>query len=628
VYWLKFQLDNPQKTPLLLQLAQAIIPSIDFYAKADTSLVWQVQKAGFMTNLYEKSIQHHHQVFQLPTQSGTYFMRTSGTIMTLPFSIKKQAVFELHTKRQMLIIGLYIGLMLFVTLHNLFLFVSLRRFSYLHYAIFAFSMLVFVSLNNGFIVYLFPNLNIKNWYIVIASLMSIIGLSYAISFLNVRHHAPRLLPYGLAIGVLLFGSFFWWWLLPDAKLQKVFQSTLLGVYIYIVIAAITVGRRGNQVGYYFAITYIIFFISFIFNSIHERTGMFPIASPVNLISWGILIEVLLQSFLLTKRFEWEKADMEAEKDRTQAQLLEKTLENEQIVREQNVVLEGKVTERTAALEQSLVELHETQNQLIQKEKLASLGELTAGIAHEIQNPLNFVNNFSELSVDLVKELKDEIGKSSLTPEGGILIADKTYFDELFTDLSQNQEKINHHGKRASNIVKGMLEHSRTGTGEKQLTDINALCDEYLRLAYHGMRSKDRLFNAELITVFDPDLPIINVVPQEISRVLLNLINNAFYAINKKAQNTEGGYFLPKLTITTQKKAHFIEICVQDNGGGIPEAIVQKIFQPFFTNKPTGEGTGLGLSLSYDIVTKGYNGSLTVENTEGVGACFVIQLPIK
>jgi signal transduction histidine kinase len=489
-------------------------------------------------------------------------------------------------------------------------------------------MLVFVSLNNGFIVYLFPNLNIKNWYIVTSFLMSIIGLSYAISFLNLRHYAPRLLPYGLAIGVLLFSLFFGWWLLPDAKLQKVTQSTLLGVYIYIVIAAITVGRRGNQVGYYFAITYIIFFISFIFNSIHERTGMFPIASPVNLISWGILIEVLLQSFLLTKRFEWEKADMEAEKDRTQAQLLEKTLENEQIVREQNVVLEGKVTERTAALEQSLVELHETQNQLIQKEKLASLGELTAGIAHEIQNPLNFVNNFSELSVDLVKELKEEIGKSPLTPEGGILIADKTYFDELFTDLSQNQEKINHHGKRASNIVKGMLEHSRTGTGEKQLTDINALCDEYLRLAYHGMRSKDRLFNAELITVFDPDLPIINVVPQEISRVLLNLINNAFYAIHKKAQNTEGGYFLPKLTITTQKKAHFIEIRVQDNGGGIPEAIVQKIFQPFFTNKPTGEGTGLGLSLSYDIVTKGYNGSLTVENTEGVGACFVIQLPIK
>ena len=287
------------------------------------------------------------------------------------------------------------------------------------------------------------------------------------------------------------------------------------------------------------------------------------------------------------------------------------LEKQQILSTQNETLEKQVESRTA-------ELKAAQNQLIQKEKLASMGELTAGIAHEIQNPLNFVNNFSELSVDLVKDLKEEIEKPA---------QDKEYIGELFDDLSQNQEKINHHGKRASNIVKGMLEHSRASTGVKELTDINKLADEYLRLSYHGLRAKDKDFNATMETDFQDPLSKIEVIPQDIGRVLLNLINNAFYAVHEKMkQNTEGGY-LPTVTVTTQQLDNQIIIKVKDNGIGMPESVKTKVFQPFFTTKPTGQGTGLGLSLAYDIVTKGHGGELKVESKEDKFTEFIIKLPL-
>jgi two-component system NtrC family sensor kinase len=277
-----------------------------------------------------------------------------------------------------------------------------------------------------------------------------------------------------------------------------------------------------------------------------------------------------------------------------------------------------LSEQKEKVEQTLKTLQSTQAQLIQKEKLASLGELTAGIAHEIQNPLNFVNNFSEVSEELVEELEEEQQKPKRDPE---LEA------ELLGDLKQNLHKINHHGKRASAIVKGMLEHSRTGTGERQLTDINQLANEYLRLSYHGLRAKNTEFNSDYELSTDENLPNIEVVPQEIGRVLLNLINNAFYAVNERAKQGETDY-QPKVTILTKTNDNQIEIRVQDNGNGIPDSIKSKIFQPFFTTKPTGEGTGLGLSLAYDIVTKGHGGTLEIETKEGVGTTFIVKLPMQ
>jgi signal transduction histidine kinase len=286
----------------------------------------------------------------------------------------------------------------------------------------------------------------------------------------------------------------------------------------------------------------------------------------------------------------------------------------------------------AELGKSHENLKSTQAQLIQSEKMASLGELTAGIAHEIQNPLNFVNNFSEVSVDLAKELKEEFEKLDVSEK------DKEYVNEIIGDLSSNQEKINHHGKRASGIVKGMLEHSRASSGKKELTDINKLCDEYLRLAYHGLRAKDKTFNAEMVTHFDPYLPKIEVIPQDIGRVILNLITNAFYAVNERANllnlerqsgdaNLTDLAYAPKVTVKTHLTANSqILISVKDNGSGIPEHIKDKIFQPFFTTKPTGQGTGLGLSLAYDIV-KAHGGEMKVETKEVEGTEFIIQLPV-
>jgi signal transduction histidine kinase len=276
----------------------------------------------------------------------------------------------------------------------------------------------------------------------------------------------------------------------------------------------------------------------------------------------------------------------------------------------------KLKEEKKRAEDALTDLQVTQKQLVQAEKMASLGELTAGIAHEIQNPLNFVNNFSDVSNELLDEMKVELEKGNA--EEAKLIA---------VNVKENLEKILHHGKRADAIVKGMLQHSRTNTGQKEPTDINVLAEEYLRLAYHGLRAKDKFFNAKFETDLDRSITKINIVPQEIGRVILNLINNSFYAVNEKKRTVSNGYE-PSVTVSTKKLNDKVEIRVVDNGNGIPQKVLDKIFQPFFTTKPTGQGTGLGLSLSYDIVTKGHDGEIKVETKEGEGSAFTISLPMK
>ncbi len=270
------------------------------------------------------------------------------------------------------------------------------------------------------------------------------------------------------------------------------------------------------------------------------------------------------------------------------------------------------------VESTLAELKSTQAQLIQSEKMASLGELTAGIAHEIQNPLNFVNNFSELTNEMITELEEERGR----PEAE---RDEELIAELLDDMKENLLKINHHGNRADSIVKGMLLHSRQNSGEKELTDLNELADEYLRLAYHGLRAKDKTFNADIQTDLDPNLPSTRVIRQDMGRVLLNLLNNAFYSVNERKRNEPEG-FEPKVKVISKEANSKIMISVTDNGNGISANILNKIFQPFYTTKPSGQGTGLGLSLSYDIVTKGHNGDLLVESKEGEGITFTILIP--
>ncbi len=322
----------------------------------------------------------------------------------------------------------------------------------------------------------------------------------------------------------------------------------------------------------------------------------------------------------------------AEKDRIKKQQED---ELNKAIAIRKVELEVLVAERTAELtkqkeelENALTELQATQKQLIQSEKMASLGELTAGIAHEIQNPLNFVNNFSEINTELIEEMKAELQAGN--NQAAVAIAN---------DIAANEEKINHHGKRADGIVKGMLQHSRSSNGIKEPTSINSLADEYLRLAYHGLRAKDKSFNATMKTDYDETIGNINIIPQDIGRVILNLIINAFYAVSeKKKLNIEG--YEPTVSVGTSRSSSaadgrvVVQIKVKDNGNGIPQKVLDKIFQPFFTTKPTGQGTGLGLSMSYDIVTKGHGGEIKVETTEGAGLPgeesgteFIINLPV-
>jgi signal transduction histidine kinase len=324
-----------------------------------------------------------------------------------------------------------------------------------------------------------------------------------------------------------------------------------------------------------------------------------------------LVAILFSQYRQIKSAEKERVKRQKEDEMNRAIAIRK-VELEELVVERTAEL----TKQKEELEHTLNELRTTQAQLIQSEKMASLGELTAGIAHEIQNPLNFVNNFSEVNSELITELEEERKKKD---------RDFNNEDVLLKDLKENELKIIHHGKRAEAIVKGMLLHSRSSTGKKEPTDINALADEYLRLSYHGLRAKDKSFNATMETDFSPGIEPVNVIPQDMGRVILNLINNAFFAVTEKKKQS-GDDYKPTVWVSTKNINGTIELSVKDNGIGIPQRVLEKIFQPFFTTKPSGQGTGLGLSMSYDII-KAHGGELKVDTKEGEGAEFTISLPV-
>ncbi|MCU0324671.1 MAG: ATP-binding protein [Spirosomaceae bacterium] len=454
-------------------------------------------------------------------------------------------------------------------------------------------------------------------------------LLYAVyEFLNY----PRRLLYSIAVFTIIFVKILTFFEFVNNYLDLVMYVGLLSNYIYLIWKAIKNKNPDGKVlrdavfTFMAAIAFLIVLLIFISILLAFQTVS---AQPIITNYW---VPLFVNTFIVGPQLAVSGAislSLAKEFVKTNSILKQKideiehlSAEKQQILATQNEILEKQVSERTEELKKSLEELRETQDQLVQREKMASLGELTAGIAHEIQNPLNFVNNFSEVSKELIEELKEE----SSRPDGE---RDAGLEEEILSDIRSNLEKINHHGKRASNIVKGMLEHSRANSGERQSTDINALCDEYLRLSYHGLRAKDKSFNADFRVELDSNLPKVEVVSQDLGRVLLNMINNAFYAVQQKTKLGIDGY-KPTVNVSTQlySAQNLIEIRISDNGTGIPASIKAKIFQPFFTTKPTGEGTGLGLSLSYDIITKGHGGTLEVESNEGEGTTFIISLPFK
>ena len=385
------------------------------------------------------------------------------------------------------------------------------------------------------------------------------------------------------------------------------ESTRLSINVY---------RKGNKNALILIAGFFFYWITFCLLIAFILTSGVDIKNNFNLTDffWIVASISVPLSIIIYFAVDFASTSKELAKKLTEVEQL--STEKQQILLSQNETLELQVTQRTFQLNQSLQELKSTQAQLIQSEKMASLGELTAGIAHEIQNPLNFVNNFSEVSNELLDDMNEELVKGDIEE-----------VKNISNDIKQNLQKINHHGKRADAIVKGMLQHSRQTKGIKELIDINKLCEEFLRLSYHGLRAKDKNFNTNFKTDFDENISQINVVSQDMGRVLLNLFNNAFYAVNEKIKTADSSY-KPLVSVRTKKINDKIEIIVEDNGSGISKAIIDKIFQPFFTTKPTGSGTGLGLSLSYDIITKEHGGTIKAESKEGEGSTFIICLPTE
>ncbi len=444
------------------------------------------------------------------------------------------------------------------------------------------------------------SLLLKRLWLPYFALMPVMGLRFLYSLFYKK--IPKQFWFFLVASVVI-AVWSWFTLIPLLSLVLFILS--LAEMVRVVIIAM---RKKTPGAWIIGAGFAAFCLSLVSVLILLVTNNFSLALWYILIYLtGVLPILLSMSVYLSQRVAFTYKSLETEMKKT----IELQLENAR--KETELKKTAELRAAYDALEEAHANLKSTQAQLIQSEKMASLGELTAGIAHEIQNPLNFVNNFSEVSKELLDEMKEAIEKG-----------DAEEAKEIMNDVIQNLEKINHHGKRADGIVKGMLQHSRSSSNQKEPTDINALADEYLRLAYHGLRAKDKSFNATMKTDFDETIGNIHIIPQDIGRVILNLITNAFYVVDEKVKQGIAGYE-PTVEIITKKVKDKVEVKVKDNGNGIPQKILDKIFQPFFTTKPTGQGTGLGLSLSYDIV-KAHGGELTVKTEERIGSTFIIHLP--
>lgn len=499
----------------------------------------------------------------------------------------------------------FFGFILFAVIFNLFFYYVNREKVYLVYSFLlffsalllaenVFSALIFSEFRAGYPV-----------FYAFTIIMFIIMLIHTIRFffrININFPGwDKFLVYVSAIialmGCLIFLAWQNNWAVFFIVIVVITALSFFAFIVASIIMIISLLRRKDKEARLFVIAAMPFLVS-------------PIIAGIVQLDWVIttfgMWTILVLSWGMFARFK----SLQIENARV---ALEKEEERNRLIAAQKDELEKLVEERTAELRQSLDELKQTQNQLIQSEKMASLGELTAGIAHEIQNPLNFVNNFSDVSIELIDEMQEELQKGDT--EEALALAG---------DIKQNLDKIAHHGRRADGIVKGMLQHSRKSSGQKEPADINVLADEYLRLAYHGLRAKDKSFNAKMITEFDESLPKVSIVGQDVGRVLLNLFTNAFYATQQK-QKTAGPDYMPTITVTTLQDDEDVIIRVKDNGTGIPDEIRDKILQPFFTTKPTGEGTGLGLSLSYDIIVKVHNGTIDIQSVEGEFSEFIITL---
>ncbi len=638
-YWFRVEVSNQTAEAFFLHFVYSGTERILIYEVADNKVIGQRE----MGRLVSEPIDYFRysklffpmQVGKGVEQSHTLYVYMEGIYTTCLYFNARSATNLLEVVHyEDLFYGLYYGFMLIIVVYGLVLFIRLRDHDTFRYAMWVLSMGLQLGLYRGFTTeFLWPTNHAFELYgSALAGLTGMLHVLFTISLLRLRRHQP--IYYRMAwvvfsvyvLGIILFVVSTY---LSDrtGRTIDILPAVALVEGAFCLAAAITAYRHGFKPALYYIIGNLAFFMS-IFVFIQYAGGKLAHSFwAYNSIHIGSGIEIIMFTLALVYKVNMLKQRKE-EAVREQLRLAQA---NERLVEEQNTMLEAKVRQRTDELniqknelQTTLTTLQTTQEQLIQKEKMASLGELMAGIAHEIQNPLNFVNNFAEVSAEMMDELKEEI------------VADhKTDALALADELVPNLKKINHHGKRAEAIVRDMLQHSRSIAEVHQSTDLNTLADECLQLAYQGLRAKDKTINAQLHTDFDPAIRRVDLMPQEFSRVLLNLYNNALYAIHDKEKklaaqlpNNPDPAYQPQIWVSTHLENGQVVLRVKDNGTGIPAELVNKIYQPFFTTKPPGQGTGLGLSLSYDIITKRHGGQLDVKTEPGVFTEFVITLPVK
>jgi signal transduction histidine kinase len=616
-YWVKFELQNSSNdnNEWLIEydkwetVEMYISDSISGFMKKITGHTIPFDKKDFRLanrNLIDVKINKSEtkEIYAKLTTGYDYMQRPEDLSCTVYL---KTSVVE-YQDGVMSIIYFFSGIYVVMLLYNLFVYYSIREKSYLYYLYLIFFSLFALWENTGYTVQLFHSIArfpswVTNFDLVSSSLFGIAIILFTRSFLKTKKYSPAIdkifsfiiIALVLVLIPALFGHSF----------LATNISGLLGMLTsaLTLIASIKSYRQKYPSSGIFLLANGIFMISiFLYLALailkQNQNFLFNFS-----ISIGSAIQIVLFSFALGNRINVLKKQNEE----SQLKIIEQLQLYGELQDKTNKELEQKVEERTK-------ELKDSQQQLIQQEKLASLGEVTAGVAHEIQNPLNFIKNFSELNTDLIIELQEELNS-------GNIIAVK----ELSEDIKSNSEKISSHGIRVDSIVKGMLQHTRTNSSQKEMVDINTICDEYIGLSFHGLRAKDKNFNAKIVKNYDTNIGGVNINRQDIGRVLLNLLNNAFYAVNEKQSAALNGYD-PAVTISTTKNTNTFQISIQDNGPGIPQKILNKIFQPFFTTKPTGKGTGLGLSISYEIV-KEHNGQLTVNTKDGGFTEFIITIPL-
>lgn len=626
VFWVKFSVENKTKEPLVLEVAQALIPTADLYFR-DSTGHWQVLRSGYKVHLYDKPIAHSLHAFPLPHHVEALFLRYQSTEQPVPLKIWTKAAYENKRAHQVITYGVYMGIMLFVIVLNLFLLVLMRRFTYLHYSVLVLMYALFSAIFDGYLSYLFPEADLMTWFILNPIVNQFIGVSFCLLFLEVKKYSPGLYKWGLVVLAYTLIYIFAHSFLPLQIVIPLSQFNALLVMIFEVTCGFVTGRKGNRIGYLFAAGYLVFFILCAVEVVYLQTGSPGYLFEMTHVSIGIFFEALFLAFLLVQHFQWERADMLAANEQAQRQLLDKTLENERIVREQNVVLEETVARRTAqieeqkaALEKSLAELKLAQSKLVESEKMASLGQLTAGVAHEINNPINFVSVGVKNLTRNFEEAK-EIFESYLNPdtnaeEAALQLADQKHREqilEIFDEAETLFKSIQNGVDRTISIVKSLRNFSRLDEGEFKLVDLHEGLDSTLEILQSQIRKK-----AELVKKYG-QLPLVKCAPGKINQVFLNIINNALQAMDAPGL----------LTLETQylKEKNEVAVIISDTGKGMNEEVKRRLFEPFFTTKPIGEGTGLGLSISYGIIEE-HKGRIEVESAEGKGSTFVIYLPVR